>query len=77
MNFHLILIALALMHKNLVVNTTPELKKNVFNFGYGANFKYKGMLTHSFDRFYIITEFEMPKISDLKLTTFSFNLTCY
>ena len=48
----------------------PELKKNVLNFGYGANFKYEGMLIHSFDRFYVVAKFEMPKISDLKLTTF-------
>ena len=34
------------------------------------------MLAHSFDRFYVVTKFEMPKISDLKLTTFSFDLTC-
>ena len=54
----------------------PELKKNVLNFGYGANFKYEGMLTHSFDRFYVFTKFEMPKIDDLKLTTFTFDFTC-
>ena len=76
MIFHLIFIALALMHENLAVNTMPELKKNVLNFSYGANFKYKGMLAHSFDRLYVITNFEMPKIEDLKLTTFSFDLTC-
>ena len=64
------------MHKILAVNIMPELKKNVLNFGYGANFKYKGMLTHSFDRFYVVTKFEIPKIEDLKLTTFSFGLTC-
>ena len=50
-----------------------ELKKNVLNFGYGTNFKYEGMLTHLFDRFYVLTKFEMPKIDDLKLTfTFDF-----
>ena len=54
----------------------PELKKHVLNFSYGANFKYEGMLAHSFYRFYVITKFKMPKISDLKLTTFSFDLTC-
>ena len=26
------------------IDTMPELKKNVLNFGYGANFKYQGML---------------------------------
>ena len=53
----------------------PEFKKNVLNFGYGANFKYKGMFTHSFDRFYVVTKFEMPKIDDLKLT-FTFDFAC-
>ena len=38
-----------------------ELKKNVLNFRYPTNFKYEGMLTHSFDRFYVVTKFEMPK----------------
>ena len=54
----------------------PELKKNILNFGYGANFKYEGMLAHLFHRFYVVTKFEMPKIEDLKLTRFSFDLTC-
>ena len=54
----------------------PALKRNVLNFRYGVNFKYEGMLSHSFDRFYVVTKFEMPKIKDLRLTTFSFNLTC-
>ena len=48
----------------------PELKKNILNFGYGVNFKYEGMLSHSFDRFYIVTKFELPKTKDLKLATF-------
>ena len=52
----------------------PELRENVLNFEYGTNFKYKGMLAHSFDRFYVVTKFEMPKIEDLKLTTFTFDL---
>ena len=30
-------------------DTMPELKKNVLNFRYGANFKYKDMLTHLTD----------------------------
>ena len=53
----------------------PELKKNIFNFGYGVNFKYEGMLSHSFDRFYIVTKFELPKATDLKFTTFGFDLS--
>ena len=33
------------------------------------------MLLHSFARFYVVTKFEMPKVKDLKLTTFTFDLT--
>ena len=54
-----------------------ELKKNVLNFSYGGvNFKYEGMLSHSFDRFYVVGKYEIPKIKNLKLTTFSFDLMC-
>ena len=60
----------------LATNIMPELKKNVLNFRYRANFKYEGMLAHSFNRFYVVTKFEMSKIEDLKLTAFTFDLTC-
>ena len=69
-------ISLVSIHVILATKTMPELKKNVLNFGYGANFKYKGMLTHSFDTFYVVTKIEMPKIEDLKLTTFTFDFAC-
>ena len=59
-----------------MIDTMPQLKKNVLNFGYGANFKYEGMLSHSFDRFHVVAKYEIPKIKDLNLTTFSFGLTC-
>ena len=62
--------------KSFAINIMPELKRNILNFGYGVNFKYKGMLSHSFDRFYVVTNVELPKIRDFKLTTFSFDLTC-
>ena len=64
------------MCKNLAIDLMPELKKNILNFGYGANFKYEGMLSHSFDRFFIVAKYEIPKIENLKLTTFSFDLMC-
>ena len=54
------------------VDIMPELKKNILNFGYGVNFKYEGMFSHSFDRFYI----ELPKTKDLKLATFGFDFEC-
>ena len=34
------------------------------------------MLSHSFDRFYIVTRFELPKTKDLKLATFKFDFEC-
>ena len=34
------------------------------------------MLTHSFDRFYVVAKYKMPNIENLKFTTFSFDLTC-
>ena len=58
------------------IDIMPELKKNILNFGYGVNFKYEGMLSHSFDRFYIVIKFELPKTQDLKLTTFGFEFEC-
>ena len=64
------------MHEVLAVNVMPELKKNVLNFGYGVNFKYEGMLPHSFDRFYVVAKSKIAKIENLKFTTFSFDLMC-
>ena len=59
-----------------MIDVMPELKKNVLNFGYGANFKYEGMLTHSFDRFYVVAKYDIPKVEHLKFTTFMFDLIC-
>ena len=58
------------------IDIMPELKKNILNFGYGVNFKYEGMISHSFDRFYMVTKFELPKTKDLKLATFGFDFEC-
>ena len=78
MNNHLTLIVVIFIsrHEVLTVDVMPELKKNVLNFRYGANFKYEGMLSHSFDRFYVVAKYEIPKIENLKFTTFSFDLMC-
>ena len=58
------------------VDIMPELKRNILNFGYGVNFKYEGMLSHSFDQFYIVMKFELPKTKDLRLVTFKFDFEC-
>ena len=34
------------------------------------------MLAHSFDRFYVVTRIEIPKVLDLNLTVFQFDYNC-
>ena len=41
-----------------------ELPNNVLKFGYGINYKYVGKISHSFDRFYVVTKFELPKVEN-------------
>ena len=54
----------------------PELIRNILNFGYGVNFKYEGIFSHSFDRIYVVAKFELPREEDLKLTTVEFDSKC-
>ena len=56
-----------------MVDIMPELKRNILNFGYGVNFKYEGMLAHSFNRFYMVAKFGLPKVEDLRITTVDFD----
>ena len=58
------------------ISIMPELKHNVLRFGYGVNFRYEGMLSHLFDRFYVVTKIERPKVLDLNLTLFQFDYNC-
>ena len=73
MSFLTIALCLLLfVYDSSAVDIMPELKRNILNFGYGVNFKYERMLSHSFDRFYIMRKFELPKTKDLRLATFDF-----
>ena len=58
------------------VEIRPELQRNILNFGYGINYKYEGMLAHSFDRFYVVTKFMLTTIGDLKFSKWDFDFTC-
>ena len=58
------------------IEIIPELQRNILNLGYGINYKYKGMLVHSFDRFYVVTKFMLPMIGDLKFSKRDFDYTC-
>ena len=72
----LFLLLVALVHGTSAVSVMPELKQNVLRFGYGVNFRYEGMMAHLFDRFYVVTRIEIPKVSDLNLTVFQFDYIC-
>ena len=58
------------------IKFNPELQKNILKFGYGINYKYEGMLAHSFDRFYIVTKFMLPSMGDIKFSNLSFDHSC-
>ena len=57
-----IIIFICCIYRYSSVEIKPELKKNILKFGYGINYKYDGMLAHSFDRFYVVTKFILPTI---------------
>ena len=55
----------------------PEPKKrNISNFGCGINFKYEGMLSHSFDRVHVVSKFILPTINDLMFSPIDFDSEC-
>ena len=72
----LLLLLVTLVCGTSTVSIMPELKQNVLRFGYRVNFRYEGMLAHSFDRFHVVTRIEIPKVLDLNLTVFQFDYNC-
>ena len=58
------------------IEISAELQKNILKFGYSINYKYEGMLAHSFDRFYIVTKFMLPSMEDIKFSKLNFDHTC-
>ena len=58
------------------IEIRPELQRNILNFAYGINYKYEGMLMHSFDRFYVVTKFMLPMKGDLKFYKLNYDYTC-
>ena len=53
-----------------------ELQRNILKFGYRINYKYEGMLAHSFDRFYVVTKFILLALDDLKLLPIKYDKDC-
>ena len=54
----------------------PELKKSILKFGCGINYKYEGMLAHSLDRFYVVTQFILPTANDINFSKLKFDGDC-
>ena len=73
-------LALILIHHISNVSTMDidlgDLPNNVLKFRYGINYKYMGKVSHSFDRFYIVTKFELPKVEDLKFDDIPYDAEC-
>ena len=72
----LYLLILAGINISLSIKIKPELQRNILKFGYDINYKYEGMLAHSFDRFYIVTKFILPSIEDIKFSKLKYDNTC-
>ena len=53
-----------------------ELQNNILKFGYGIDYKYMGTISHLFDRFYLVTKFELPKVEDLQFTKIPYDKNC-
>ena len=51
MKFYSLLLLIMISPICKCIKFDQELQKNILRFGYGTNYKYEGMLTHSFDRF--------------------------
>ena len=58
------------------IGIRSELQRNILHFGFGINYKYEGMLAHSFDRFYVVTKFMLPIIDDIIFFKLNLDYTC-
>ena len=76
MKLHLLILAGINFCLSVGIKIKPELQINILKFGYGINYKYEGMLVHSFDRFYIVTKFILPSFEDIKFSRLNYDNTC-
>ena len=76
MKIYILFCIILIVYKGASIEIRPKLQRNILNFGYGINYKYEGMLAHSFDRFYVVTKFMLPMIEDLKFYKLDFDYTC-
>ena len=67
--YAILIILLCLSSRYSLVEIKQELQKNILKFGYGINYKYEGMLAHSFDRFYVVTKIHIAYIGWFEIVT--------
>ena len=76
MKFYTLFLIGIIFYLSKGIKFRPGLQRKILNFGYGINYKYEGMLTHSLDRFYVVTKFMLPSIRDIKFSRLNFDHTC-
>ena len=76
MKLYILIFAGTIFCLSIGIKIKLELQKNILKFGYGISYKYEGILTHSFDRFYIVTKFILPSIEDIKFSRLKYDNTC-
>ena len=82
MNFDLYIIVILILscvyrHTMMEINVGDiKLQKNVLKFGYRINYEYVSTLSNSFDRFYMVTKFKLPKVQDLQFMTMPYDKGC-
>ena len=74
--FSLMLFSVYFIFGYTSVKIKLELKRNNLKFGYRINYKYEGMFAHSFNKFYVVTNFILPSIKDLKFSKLNYDNTC-
>ena len=76
MRFYLFISFICHFYQSTSTKIKPVPKKNILNFGYGIDYKYEGMLAHSFDRFNEVTKFILPSKGDIKFSKLNYDNTC-
>ena len=76
MKFYTFSLKIIMLAVSRCIKFNLELQRNILKFGYGINYKYEGMLAHSFNRFYIITKFMLPSMGDIKFSSLNFEHSC-
>ena len=74
--YSLLIIFICCICRYTSVDIMPELKRDIINFGYGINFKYERIISHSFNRFYVVTKFILPAMDDLEFSPIDHNSEC-